>query len=213
MKSRVVAFLLPGLAIAVGALALWFSRCGDHDAACRASILPADCLLRPGDIVFRLGHSVQSRVVDVADRQGHYSHVGIVVDSAGTLLVVHAVPGEPDHPGDVDRVKAELPAAFFAACRARAGAVVRTDRDSVAREAARQAWKIYQRRPLFDHDYDDSDTTRLYCTELVVLAYRRAGLHLTVSPGHPLRLPGLHVRCLFPSDVYRSPCCREVCSF
>ena len=35
-----------------------------------------------------------------ADRGGSYSHVGMVVDSCGVMMVVHAVPDEPDYEGD-----------------------------------------------------------------------------------------------------------------
>ena len=68
------------------------------------SIMPATVKLHSGDVVFRRGMSLTSHAVLAADAQGNYSHVGIVVDSAGKKMIVHAVPGEPDFDGDVDRV-------------------------------------------------------------------------------------------------------------
>ena len=44
-----------------------------------------------------------SQAVLLAEKDGAYSHTGIVVDSAGVLMIVHAVPGEPDFEGDEDR--------------------------------------------------------------------------------------------------------------
>ena len=60
------------------------------------SILPETVELRAGDVVFRRGGGLTSRAVLMADAQGQYSHIGIVVDSAGQKMIVHAVPGEPD---------------------------------------------------------------------------------------------------------------------
>ena len=76
------------------------------------TILPDGLELAEGDIVFRRGTGLMSHTVVAADG-GKYSHMGIVVDSAGVKMVVHAVPDEPDFPGDVDRVKMELPSKFF----------------------------------------------------------------------------------------------------
>lgn len=47
------------------------------------TIFPAGCELKTGDIVFRRGGGISSHAVMMADRNGRYSHVGIVVDSAG----------------------------------------------------------------------------------------------------------------------------------
>lgn len=165
-------------------------------------IMPADCQLHEGDIVFRRGGSMMSRSVVALDAHGQYSHVGIVVDSAGCPMVVHAVPGEPDYGGDVDRVKMDTPERFFSSENAVVGEVCRHADTLVARQAAREAWRVYRRNILFDHDYDAADTTRMYCTELVVHAYERAGCRLTEAPPRRISLPGLHVDCYFPSDVY-----------
>ena len=69
------------------------------------TIFPAGCELKTGDIVFRRGGGISSHAVMMADRNGRYSHVGIVVDSAGKKMIVHAVPDEPDFEGDPDRAR------------------------------------------------------------------------------------------------------------
>jgi hypothetical protein len=56
------------------------------------SILPEGLQLREGDVVFRRGGGMVSHVVVAADREGNYSHVGIVVDSAGVPMVVSDLP-------------------------------------------------------------------------------------------------------------------------
>lgn len=168
------------------------------------SIMPEDCELRAGDIVFRRGGSATSNVVLLADRSGQYSHVGIVVDSAGVMMVVHAVPGEPEYEGDLDRVKMETPSRFFSSLNACKGEVCRAHDSIAARQAAAAALAFYQKGMLFDHDYDSEDTTQLYCTQLVIEAYRKAGIQLTGPPTHSYDLPLLKCTCWLPSDIYQS---------
>ena len=101
------------------------------------SILPDGCKLKAGDLVFRRGNGITSRAVLMADQRGGYSHVGIVVDSCGKMMVVHAVPDEPDYEGDIDRVKMETPEKFFLSVNAKIGEVKRLKGDTAT--AARAA--------------------------------------------------------------------------
>ena len=176
-------------------------------------LLPDSVELRAGDVVFRRGDGFTSQVVLFADREGNYSHAGIVVDSCGVKLIVHAVPGEPDFEGDPDRVKADRPERFFSTEFTSIGEVCRPADSAVAARAAQAAWRAYQRHTLFDHNYDDSDTTRLYCTELVAFAYRQAGVDLAEGRGHHINLPTMQQDCLFPSDIYESDFLKSVANF
>lgn len=178
-------------------------------AGCRQSgehtILPPDVALRAGDIVFRRGIGIESRAVYAADNSGEYSHVGIVALLDGEPVVVHAVPGEPDYDGDPDRVKADSPETFFTSSRAQKGAVCRVADSAAAAEAAAYALRKYSEGVLFDDNYDDSDTTRLYCCELVVNAYRHAGISLVGSGRHHIHIPGfVKTDCILPSDIHNN---------
>lgn len=181
----------------------------------RTDIMPDNCRLRTGDIVFRKGNGMNSRFVTFADKEGIYSHVGIVVDSAGTLMIVHAVPDEPDFNGDPDRVKMESPRKFFSSINASAGEVRRfKGASSVARRAAMRAMQKYRQGTLFDHDYDDTDTTKMYCCELVEAAYTHAGITLAGGKRHQLNFPGTKgFKCILPSDIINSPELVKVISF
>ena len=176
-------------------------------------LLPGDATLQAGDVVFRRGGGLTSHVVLAVDHEGNYSHVGIVVDSCGTKLIVHAVPGERDFEGDVDRVKADLPERFFSTEFTSIGEVCRPADSVVAERAASIAWQAYKRHTLFDHSYDDADTTRLYCTELVVYAFSRAGHDIVEGRGHHINLPILQADCVFPSDIYVSDFLTSVSQF
>ena len=175
--------------------------CGDGKTTV-GCILPDSVLLQAGDVVFRRGSGMLSYAVMVAEgRTGVYSHVGIVADSGGVMVVVHAVPDEPDFEGDPDRVKMERPEMFFSSMRAVGGAVLR-HRDSIAaRRAAAMALAVYWRGVLFDHDYNDADTTSMYCTELVTFVFSRAGAPLKNVGHQRLPLPGLNYECVLPSDI------------
>lgn len=168
------------------------------------SIFPVSCDLQPGDVVFRRGGGLSSYAVLSADVGGHYSHVGIVVDSAGHSMIVHAVPYEREFEGDSDRVKMETPENFFHKTKASAGAVCRVKCDSAsARKASEFAMNMYRQAVLFDHDYDDTDTTKMYCCELIKFAYAKVGVGLALGKRHEISLPALKtIRCVLPSDIY-----------
>lgn len=178
------------------------------------SIFPREARLRMGDVVMRRGLGFASHAVTFADRGGAYSHIGIVAWEDGEWMVVHAVPGEPDFPGDEDRVKMEPLDAYFRSDRAGEGCVLRCVDSMAATRAAREAVNVYRRGTLFDHDYDDADTTRMYCCELVEHAYRKAGLPLVGKGTHDISMPGLWLRhVVLPSDFLSAPRLRRVIAF
>ena len=194
-------------------LPLCMLACSDTDRMQSGSILPDDVELKAGDVVFRRGSGFTSQAVLIAEKGGSYSHTGIVVDSAGVPMIVHAVPGEPEFEDDEDRVKMEHPQAFFHPMRAQQGAIYRHVDSIAARQAAVRALQIYQRHPLFDHDYDDTDTTKLYCTELVVHAYSQTMSPLKDVHHQHLHLVGFEADCILPSDVLGCKDLKQVTSF
>lgn len=167
-------------------------------------LMPEGTPLRDGDIVFRRGGGFTSHAVVTLDAHGYYSHVGIVADSAGRKMIVHAVPGEPDFEGDEDRVKLDPPEKFFSSLFTDCGEVCRVSDSTVAHQAAEIAKRILNRHTLFDHDYNNNDTTKMYCTELILYAYKQAGLRLVDKGPHVVDLPLLKSSVYYPSDVYES---------
>ncbi len=179
----------------------------------KASIMPETVHLQEGDVVFRLGTTMQSRAVVLADPMGNYSHCGIVVDSAGATRIVHAVPGEPDFECDVGRVKMDTPERFFSGENAVAGEVCRPLDSLVAHVAAAEAKADFFRHVLFDHDYESADTTKFYCSEFLVHVFRKAGVELTGPPTHSYDVPGLHSIIWMPIDIYQSKYLKSVVRF
>lgn len=160
--------------------------------------VPLDSL-RDGDLALRQGTGLDSEAVLRLDSAGgQYSHIGIVVSDNGKWKVVHAVPGESRD--GIDRVKIEPIDTFFLSTRAAHGAVMRLRGCSAvaAREAAQSAARLVG--VPFDYNYNWQDTTRLYCTQLIVVAYSSAGIDLL--SGVP-RLSGRNTKniIVFPGDI------------
>ncbi len=162
-------------------------------------------LFRNGDIVFRRGTGITSRVVLAADREGAYSHTGILKKKNGRWFVIHAVPGEPDFENDPDRVKMETIEVFFERKKAVSGAIMRIPDDSVAAyRATINAECLYKNNILFDHDYDLADTTKMYCTELIDFVYRKEAIDLTEGRISHVNIPGFRGDYLLPNDIAQS---------
>lgn len=197
----------------IAALCLAICSCnkGGESPHC---ILRDTSILKEGDIVMRRGTGVTSRIVITADGGSDFSHCGIVVSHNGRTMIVHAVPDEPDFKGDVDRVKMEGTEKFFSSINASKGCVLRCNDSEVARTSANVAKGMFYRRILFDHDYDEGDTTKMYCSELVVYAYKKAGRMIIDKKRHNINMPGLHFsHVIFPSDILKSKSLRRIADF
>jgi len=156
--------------------------------ALAARILEADP--RPGDLIFRRGTSVASRLVLATDRAASYSHVGIVVDRPGSLGVVHAVPASDDEPkGGV----VQVPLAAFLAPDAAVAAALLRPRGRDLRFGLLESQE------------------ELYCTELVWVVYRHEGLDLAQDlPARP-RSPMRAASYLLPSRIQENPLLTTLC--
>lgn len=181
-----------------------------HDAGsgeARGSSLPAALralTLREGDVVLRSGRGVTSAATRGFDpNHGKYSHIGILTRQAGRWVVVHAEPQDAD--SNDKTLRAETLEQFFAPDKASCGAIMRyrCDADD-ARKAARYAVRKQQQLTEFNSDYDWNDTTRLYCTQLVQLAYMSAGIDLAQNRQTTVSTRNLHGTFVFPSDIAKN---------
>lgn len=168
--------------------------------------VPENTPFREGDLVLRCGWGYQSRVVTQSSAS-LYSHIGILhYDSLDQQWqVVHAVPNEAPQT-EPDYLKAEPIEVFFAPDRASRGAWMRIDcNDSVAQAATRYALRKVSDRVVFDDHYRLSDTTRMYCTELVWQAYLHQGIDISSGSRH--QVPDLFSKdgsCIYPLDIEKS---------
>ena len=166
-------------------------------ADCSVDIPVAD--FRQADIVFRLGRTIQSSAI-ASQGAGGYSHIGILIEVDSALQVLHIEPSRQSS----EKIKTETLQEFFSAEQAVAGCVVR---HSGISEPSRAAIAGYAKHLLnsdiaFDHDYQLSDSSRMYCTELVEIIYRHIGISL--SQEKKVRLPLAKEPVILPSAIYEN---------
>ena len=158
--------------------------------------------IRSGDLLFRMGYGASSRVV-VTVGGGQYSHIGIAMVVPEGIKVVHAVPGEGSD--GIDKVRCDDIEVFYSVDRASAGAAARVScPDSIALSAVAVAYEKNLSSVPFDHKYNLDDTTSLYCTELIWMAYRKNGIDLADERRHELVIPGHTLSLIFPEDIWNS---------
>jgi hypothetical protein len=176
-----------------------------------AQLLPGG--FRPGDIIFRRGPGPVSQLVLAGEAGGEFSHVGLVVVRGNEVFVVHASPAQTA--GEQATTRIEPLASFVQASRASRVAVYRLDPAQIdqseghARQAAAVSEDMAKRHVPFDFRFEMSSADSVYCTELVMRAYARAGVDLKVKPSG-LRMPFLRERVVFPSNLLESPVLQPV---
>lgn len=180
----------------IGALALSV-QCSERHASTPPTI-PAS-KIQPADIVFRLGRTLQSDAIASHGTSG-YSHIGIVVDSDSTKNVIHI---EPNRQGS-ERIKIEPLAEFFHPNNAVAGCAMRHNAigDSLRRSITEYAKTLLLTPITFDHDYQLSDSSRMYCTELVEHIFARS--EISLSEEKRIRLPLAKEPVIMPSAIYEN---------
>lgn len=147
-----------------------------------------------GDVAFRLGRTIESRAI-AAD--GGYSHVGIIIRKDSTLQVAHI---EPSRNGS-ELTKYESLEQFFHPDNASSGAVMRIENLKSTQLAVVENYLFSCKNISFDHDYKLSDTTLMYCTELVYRAFLEIGIEIT-NVRH--RVPLAQEEVILPTDIYKS---------
>jgi hypothetical protein len=148
--------------------------------------------VRPGAVVARRGldHDPITQVVLFGQGGGQWSHVGIAVQLIpdGQIYIEGAMPGAG--------AKLEMPEVFFSAEQASEGEVLLMPVDKV--DAIQSAAKSLLGRPFDDQLALDDDGKKLYCTELVAIALRSAG----VLKDLPMRyVPFLPQELIAPDDL------------
>ena len=161
--------------------------------------------IRNGDIIFRKGRSFSSEMVLAHDREGRYSHIGIVHKSDSAIYVIHAVNDEHDFKGDFDRVKIEPIGNFFMQERASAGAMYHSwVDDSISSLLTAKALDFVRDSVRFDHDFNHHDSKELYCTELIYMLYKEIGIDITEGRRTPVGVICFPDEIIFPDDIQKN---------
>lgn len=142
-----------------------------------------------GDVVFFQTTTWRGQLVRFLQTgDAGFTHVGIVVANERGIEIAHASPLGP-RTVQIEPLDRILTAKDVTGCAVYHAAVT----DAEAARAARIATDYALRRIPFDFDFDLSNDSAVYCTELVWLSYRSAGLRLPAYSG-----------ILFPADLLKT---------
>ena len=160
--------------------------------------------LNNGDLIFRKGRSLESFAVSLADKEVDFSHVGIVVLHNNEPFVIHAVPDESD--GAEDFIKLERVEAFLSTEKASAFAVYRSGFEAgIRNRASKIALQFYQSKCTFDYAYDMKTESKLYCTELIIKAFREAGVELSGIHPSTVDFGFIRKQIILPAAFLKNP--------
>lgn len=191
-------------------LSICVAGCGNKNSTVN---IPTE-LITEGDIAFRRGNSLVSQAVLYGDADGKYSHVGIVVNIDGKWHIVHAVPGEHEYEGDIDRVRIVSLDDFFSPQNAERGAIMRlplSTEDAI--KISNNAIRLADSHIPFDHNYRLDDQSKLYCTELIQILFLSVGKDLSQGRTTQMNIPGINGEFLMPSDIYLNPSLQTIFIF
>ena len=129
--------------------------------------------LKTGDVVTRLGNDIISEMISQLNRNDRsFSHCGLVVVEDGYPMVYHSIGGE-DNPDE--RLRRDSVQIFWSGKTNFAiGAFrYRLDERTISR-LTDSVHACFERRPLFDMQFNLEDDDKMYCAEFIAKMFNRA---------------------------------------
>jgi hypothetical protein len=129
--------------------------------------------LEDGDIVLRKGRSMISSIIaqTMDDAEG-MSHCGIILRMEQQLVVIHSVSGSVS---ELDGIR-KTPLSDFVAEADQHKVLFLRPKPSLDRAVIRtKSMELLNQQVPFDHQFDHTDSAKLYCSELVRDVYLAAG--------------------------------------
>lgn len=121
--------------------------------------------LKHGDVILRRGYGMVSRIIS-NQLKGDYnlSHCGVVVERDSQLFVVHTVSSNVS---EIDGMQVHPIAEFIRQSRPQSVVVNRLIDPKARLLLAEGALEYLKAEILFDHNFDITDSTHLYCSEMI----------------------------------------------
>jgi len=175
-------------------------------------VWPREVVLEEGDLLFLRTQSMAGRLVIEAEkgvaasatgRDLLLTHVGLVVIEGEGKRVIHADPGSQEQ--GPARIRSDRLEDF---CREASVVALYRCREASADQralAGARAQIFFREGRLFDGAFDAGEGQALYCTELVWLAWKEAGIELVSPPFDQVRLGWFEREVLLPSRLANSP--------
>lgn len=150
------------------------------------------------DIILSKGQSVQSKLISLLKLTPEdYTHVGIIIKVQGKVSILHATPDGTQTNG----IRYDDLQTFINIGNISDFTVLRYRNISVGcLQSLRKAFSSYQTlRAPFDYAFDNLENRKIYCSELVWLIFKNAGLFTPkdfnlqkpIYPNYFLILPSL----------------------
>jgi hypothetical protein len=156
--------------------------------------------IQTGDLIFRRAEGSVSEYILSMDTESEFSHSGLIRKQGDKITVLNASFKESEVLPVVNEI--DLDSFLFGVSQA-AIYRLRLDPGGVP-ERALQIAESYMGTP-FDFKFNKDDSSSLYCTELVWLVYKQAGIDLLNGRFSELDLPMLgRGYFILPSDITNS---------
>jgi len=167
-------------------------------------IIPKKLNLKNGDLILRCGISAASYAVLLADSKTEFSHIGIISIENDIPYVIHAVPHKNPY------IKKDKLLEFLNGKNASKYAIYRTNfNEIILKKVVFEAQKFYKNKCIFDTNYDLNTDTKLYCTELILKAFKNGGILLKITTNELNYGIGKH-NIIFPSEFTKPPIFKRI---
>lgn len=163
LKRKIVCAVVAGLTLLC---IVWYGACcmsGDTGCPAHGLSLEEQKLLREGDLIFRRGDGILSRfIVRQLNDTISLSHCGILVREQGQWQVIHSLSSDVSETDGVQQCSLDdftdesIEGSLY---------VLRCRLDSAGLMAAYARYYLRKQKP-FDRQFDLSDTTSFFCSEL-----------------------------------------------
>lgn len=134
--------------------------------------------LSDGDLVFRTGRDLTSRLVLTQGNSPRFSHVGVILRRESTVFVVHSLP---EGATLLAGVQIEPLSSFVSSENASDVAFYRVKGINDKSRQKMREYVLNQVGKPFDADFLLSTDGNMYCTELAVKAIAAAGIYLVAE--------------------------------
>jgi hypothetical protein len=123
-------------------------------------------LLEDGDIILKMGKGNISRIIaDQLKEPVPFSHCGIIVKEADSIYIIHSVAKEVSGSDGLQTISLQD---FFNDSYYGSLWISRVKNGENKKDEISKRAKIYLEKKLpFDYDFDISDNSKIYCSELV----------------------------------------------